>query len=169
MGHRKVSVSVAGGATQTQDVQVAGNATVRVNFRVEAPADSRQASKDNSTPTPSGPPPRYNNTPVWIGVAATGTLLVSSGVFGAIALKGASSYQDALKVGPNNREAIDSARLRMKTAATVSDVLLGAGAAASLVTVILYSTRSNLAESKPEPVAVKVWFTGNAAGLRGFF
>jgi hypothetical protein len=169
MGHRKVTVSVPGGAAQTQDVQVAGNATVRVNFRVEAPSEARQVSKDTSSPLPSGPPPRYNNTPVWIGVATTGTLLVASGVFGAIALKGSSSYQEALKVGPNNREAIDSARLRMKTAATVSDVLLGAGAAASLVTILMYSTRSNLAESKVEPVAVKVWFTGNAAGLRGSF
>jgi hypothetical protein len=133
------------------------------------PADAKPADASPADAKPAGAKPESAEEPnrpvpvgVWVGLGLTGALGIGAGVVGGMALSAKSSWEES---GKPAADVASGETLNLTT-----DILLGATAAAAVVTAVLYFTRS---EEGPEDVAVVVPLTDGTTfgglGIRGSF
>ena len=132
-GRRKVTVSKAGLAPVTRLVDIAGADTADVDLRF-AKAAASATSKTEPTSDRPAPEPRYDHTPMWIGVASTGVLVAGAVVVGVLALSAKGALDDELATFPANASAIDDAQGKAQGLAIGTDVLGAASLIAAGVT-----------------------------------
>lgn len=141
-GHHVITASVPGKPPQSFELDAVPGSSAQHRFDFESvepdspPAPvPRLASNEGAPPTPATRPVP---TSVWVGVAATGALVIGAGVTGVMALGKNSDYEEA-----NGKDAADADRLRdqTKTLNLVTDLLLGAAVVGAGVTTYLYLKR----------------------------
>ena len=132
-GRRKISASKPPLAPVTSTIDVgAGQAADASLVLVDAAG----------TPLPPSVAEEPSRTPFWIGVTATGTLVVATVVLGVLTLGAKSDLDGAVgRFGATTND-IEHARSRVDSLALVTDVLGGAALVAGGITTYLYvSTR----------------------------
>jgi hypothetical protein len=133
-GTRVVSAGVTGRPPITQIIEAAGGDTiaVRLDFPTteiaELPAQSRSPAP--LTAASSGPSPV-----LWLGIG-TGALVAATGVMAYLAANDAAKYHDAVHRKTTARE-LEDLDDRATAKALVTDILLGATAAAAAVTLVV--------------------------------
>jgi hypothetical protein len=124
--------------------------------------------------TPAAPPASYT----WIGWVATGALAVGGAVTGALAIVASNDLKSATYFGKAAPDGVTSLQTKTQTMAIVSDVLVGAAAAAFGVTLVVVLTkRSPSVEAKPSagavlrpaPEGVRVGVSPNGVFVGGSF
>ncbi|HEY3449482.1 MAG TPA: hypothetical protein VGK67_24220 [Myxococcales bacterium] len=125
-------------------------------IRLTKPTASLPGVAPRPTPAPAHPAAQVAETadrgrPLRTGgialLAGGGALLAAGGISGALALKDYNSERAA-----TNLAAYESARSAAKVEALAADVLLGAGAVAAIVGIILWANDPNPAPPSAKPV-----------------
>lgn len=133
-GTRRLSAAISGHPRVTQVIEAAGGDTlvVKLEFLPQSAGDhtvAQQAAPGATAPS-SGVSPA-----VWLGIAS-GALAVGTGVMAFLAYSDSSKYQDALERKTTSSE-LQSLHDGAKTKALVTDILLGATAVSTAITVYL--------------------------------
>lgn len=148
-GHHKITARLAGFEDQTWEFDAEPGQAPTHEFKLEkpkpAPAGSPGVTPVGGAPAPAPVMERPISTPVIIGAAATGALLVGSGVVGVLAMGKGSQYKDK-NDGDHVAEAQDL-RDSGKSLNLIADVLLGGAVVGGVVTTILYLNRPEVPAS----------------------
>ncbi len=163
-------VDVAGGDNPKITLQlVEPQATAPVVVPVPTP----QVVHDNPQPPhPLEPTPVVHassgpSTAFWIGLVATGTFAVATGVLGGVALASKSSFDAKIaQVGVQPSD-VDSARNQTRAFALATDIAGGLAIASAITTVVLAFTTHKHAAAEPGPSAQL--FFGPTSGVAGTF
>lgn len=145
-GNHKITARLDGYSDQSWEFDAEPGAEQTHEFKLEKPKPG-PAAPGGATEM-EGAKSRPIGTPVIIGAAATGALLIGSGVVGLMALSKNSQFKDK-NDGLHVAEA-QSLHDSGQTLNIVGDVLLGGAVAAGVVTAILFVNRPEVA-SGSEP------------------
>jgi hypothetical protein len=150
-GRHKITVSVAALAPATRVVDLAGGDKIDLALDLTAPppgpppADRTDPATPRVAPRaedPRGGAPAPSRTPFWIGLVTTGVLGAGAGVTGALALSAKSDLDSTAGRFPVTTDEVGSARTKVQTFSTVTDVLLVSTVVAAAITTVLYFTTS---------------------------
>jgi hypothetical protein len=168
-GKRLVSAAISGRPRITQVVEAAGGETLAVRLDFPPLETGGTRSPQRSAPEPSaksgGPGPA-----LWIGIGA-GALAVGAGVMAYLAAKDAEKHHDALGRETTPRE-LDQLDERATTKALVTDILLGATAVATALTVVFAVQGSGSGETPPtrrDRASAKLAIGAGSVQLSGAF
>lgn len=159
-GRRKIDVKRAGYAPVTRFVEIAGTSNDKLELTLDplaapAPAPAPPPKIDVVAPPSTKPEPASPGVGRWIGLGVTGVLGIATGVFGGLALKNGSDFDDALAEVPTSASTIDDARSEARTFAITADVLGGATIAAGITTIILFAVEGSAdASATPEKASL---------------
>jgi hypothetical protein len=104
-------------------------APLALNRPPQAPAATALAIAPRPDVTAlAGPPPR---TKLWVSVASAATLATATGVFALLTRSATSEFDHQLARVPNDPQTLDDARARVSRYALVADILAGATAVAT--------------------------------------
>jgi hypothetical protein len=148
VGDHRVALRKNGYEPQTRFVQLAGGESVRVVFEL-VPVKVTASSPIFITRTESAAPQRQNYA--WIGWVATGVLAVGAGASGAAAVVANDALEREKDSPTATEESLDAAASRVRTWATVTDVLIVSAAVAGAAS--LYFTLKGPSKPKPSPKA----------------
>lgn len=149
-GHHVILVKANGMEPSTWELDASAGSTQEKAFELKAPEEAPSASNN---PGPVAPAPVEMERPVptsaYVGLAATGALLVGSGVVGAMALAKHSDYEK--KNDGSDPAAAKSIADSGKTLNLVTDALLGATLVAGGITTYLFVSRPEVPKSDAAP------------------
>ena len=162
-GKRVISAAISGRPRVLQAVEAAGGETLVVRL------DFSPNVREEVHPTPRAaaePSVRSGGTrpALWLGIGA-GALAVGTGVMAFLAAQDASKYDDAVHRKTTARE-LDELDSSATTKALVADILLGATAVATTLTVI-FALQGDGGSERPPSARLRVGPGG--LGLRGSF
>jgi hypothetical protein len=174
VGERVVQVKLAGYATQTRTLTLAGGDIREERFELKPEQSAPVATPAPAPALPSrltAPPvlapvreqPRTSYT--WVGWSATSALAVSAGVFAALGASSASELAD-LRTTPNaSRTDLNDARDSTKTRLLVADVLGAAALATGAVTLYFQLSKPSAHERPRSALSLGVAPSGVAVRL----
>lgn len=167
IGRRKITIQRGGAVSAARYVDLAGGDRTVVTLELAEPkALAPVAPVAPIAPAPAEPPSPPSRTGLWIGLAATGGLLVGTGITGALALSARSDAVDKLNTLGSKPSDIESARSKTKTLALAADILGGATLVMAGVTVVLGVTGG----SKSQPPSTTALTVGpRSLALGGTF
>jgi hypothetical protein len=143
-GTHQVTARLAGYPDQTWDVEVTGGQDLPSHKFVFTKPVAEQAPVPAATPVaPVAPAPVVTSRPVpvgvWVGVAATGVLVVATAVTGVVAMGKHNDFESANNgADPANAQSIKDSG---QTINLVSDICLGGAVVAAGITAALFFTR----------------------------
>jgi len=160
-GRHTIAVRSADGTVKTQSVVLGAGAEQRLRF--EAHGTGSGASAASPSPAPSAPAGPRREVP-WLAWGVTGALGVSAAITGVVALRAHGDEEDLqAKRGVERADLLD-ARDKVKNFALASDILLGAAAVATGVS--LYLTLKEPSGEEPRTALI---IGPGQLGLRGRF
>jgi hypothetical protein len=134
-------------------------APLALNRAPQAPAATALATLPAADMTAiAGPPPR---TALWVSVASAATLATATGVFALLTRSAHTEFDHQLARVPNEPQTLDDARTRVSRYALIADVLAGATAIATGMSVYF-----SFADSAPDR---RLAVAPAGLGLRGGF
>lgn len=144
-GIARIRIEADGRKPYATELNVAGGDQPRLQVALEiargpAAAGAREA--------------KINYTPVWVSGIATATLGVGTIVFGVLTTRANSQLDEKLDTFPGNESAMDDARSKLSTLATVTDVfgiatLLAAGTGAYFLAFPFYEGDTEQTPAQP--------------------
>jgi hypothetical protein len=151
-GHHRITAKLSGYTDSVWEFDAEPGADQAHDFKLEKPVAPPPATAGAATGAAGQPAPEMKRpitTPIFIGAAATGALLIGSGVVGVMALSKNSDYKK-VNDGQHYSEAKDL-RNSGQTLNLVGDVLLAGGVVAGVVTTILFINRPTVAADGAPP------------------
>jgi hypothetical protein len=152
-GRHKITVALTPLAPVTRTVDIAGGDSVDVTLdfsetpsvvATTAPSASRTDNEARVELPPraeaSPQPARSSRAPFWIGLTTTGVLAAGSAVAGILTLSAKSDLDSTAGRFPVSADELGSARSRVQTASTVTDILLVSTVVSAGLTTLLYFT-----------------------------
>lgn len=127
VGTGRHKITIRDKAQQVVEVAGGDHAKVKLTVPVDAP------------PPPSAGPSR---TGLWVGVGVTSALLVTTGVFGYLALSTRKDFESAADAGPLSAGDAEDRERRVRRFALATDVLAGATVLAGAAT-LYFALRSD--------------------------
>jgi hypothetical protein len=151
-GRHRITARVSGYEEGKWEVDLSPGSSVDHAFELKPEGSATPAGpgagQGPTGPVDSGPTPTTRPIPgaVWIGVAATGALLVGATVTGIIASGKRSDFND--KNDGSDPEAADQLRSDGQKMNLITDVLLGGAVVAGAVTTVLFLNRPEVPAEK---------------------
>jgi|HubBroStandDraft_1064217.scaffolds.fasta_scaffold04206_8 tetratricopeptide (TPR) repeat protein len=170
VGHRKVTVSIAGRPSVTRYLDVAAEDTVTVNIQIpraapdvgpSASAGRSPSSSDSGTPTQSAVMLRT------IGWTATGVLAAGAVSFGILAFKSSGDLQQARESYPTTSATLDRDANATKAYSIVADCFTAAAIGVGGVTVV--SALFSSSRTHQESPSVRAWLAPTSAHVEMSF
>ena len=141
VGRHLVQVRASDGATESQVIDVAGDDTTTVAFRL-GPESALDATGSGRAWTP-------RRKAMVATAAAGGLLLVGGAVAGVLAWRANRDLDDVLAVRDLDRAAYDEHRDALRVRSLTADVLLGVGAATVVTAAVLWLVGSEQRPREP--------------------
>ncbi len=165
VGHRKVTVSLAGRQTTTRYVDVAADDTVPVSIAFPSVSDGASAvpaAHLSATLEPAAP---SHSASTWrtVGWVATGAFAAGAIGFGALTLKASGDLSSARSSFPTTADTLNKDSNAVKTYGMVADALTAAAVVVGGIT--LYSTLAATPRARPEGPSARVWLGPASAHL----
>ncbi len=169
-GRRKISVTRSGYVPLTRFVDVAGTEKKVLELEL-LPVGGPSAKPDPEQRSPLAPARQPEGASPWpwaaFGVtAAAGTV---TAILGGLAISKKSEFDDALKVVPTSKDAVDEARDDARSLAIAADVMGGVTIAGAVVTIVGFAVEG--AKGSVERTAAGPSFVAGPTfvGVRGSF
>jgi hypothetical protein len=171
-GRHRITAKVAGYDEGKWEVDLAPGSSVDHAFELKqesggAAADPGGANGSTGPVTDAGPKRMERPIPgmVWVGVAATGALLVGATVTGIIASGKRSDFND--KNDGSDPEGADELKSDGQKMNLITDVLLGGAVVAGAVTAVLYLNRPEVAAEKDSARSRRIRVGGGVSKTGG--
>jgi hypothetical protein len=133
-GSRRVTATKAGFVPAQSTITAAGGERLQVALQL-SPHPTLGGINLLPRPSPFGDAESAGARRTWISLGVAGALALGTAVSAILAQNAETNFERELARVPNTRASIDDARTSMKRYAAVTDVLLGATAVASAVTI----------------------------------
>lgn len=149
-GVRRVTATKTGFAVIARNVTVAGGDHTPVQLELTELPQVR-AAREEAKRIKERPPER-SRTAMWIGLAATGALGVTAGVFGILSNSAKNDFENQLSTFPSTKDQIDDARSRTALYSGLTDGFAAAAVVAGGFTVAFALTHGS-SSSTPSTTA----------------